>query len=193
MEHLNPASRIGPEAQIGHQEANMRKFLFAAAIAAIAIPASAYAQDEHHNADRQDQTSLYGQNAQSEHRGDRNTQAPAAQDNHRNAGREDLRNGRDEHRGNAGEDRHFSYRGHEFAAVRSQEFRYPRGWQYRAWSAGQTLPNLFLGQPYNFDYQTIGLPPPPRGERWVRFGPDALLVNIRSRRIVDVIHNVFYT
>jgi Ni/Co efflux regulator RcnB len=191
MEHQNPASRIGPEAQLGPQEANMRNFLFAVAIAAVAAPA-AYAQDQHHNADRQDRTSLYGQNAQSEHRTDRDTHSLTVQDEHRN-GRAGVRDRGDEQRGNAGDDRHFNYRGHEFAAVRAQEYRYPRGWHYREWSVGQTLPNLFLGQPYSFEYQTIGLPPPPRGERWVRFGPDALLVNLRTRRIVDVIHNVFYT
>lgn len=219
----------------------MRKLIFTAAIAAIAIPASSYAQDEHRNADRQDQAAVNGQNAQSEQRAKRDAHAQPAQNlnrsaqnenraaqndrtaqsearpvqnqartaqnearpaqnqtrtaqiDNRNAGRGDLRNGADEHRGNTGGDRHFSYQGRQFAAVRTQRFQYPQGWQYREWSVGQLLPTLFLAQPYYFDYQTIGLPPPPRGERWVRFGPDALLINIRTRRIVDVIHNVFYT
>jgi len=38
----------------------------------------------------------------------------------------------------------------------------------------------------------MGLEPPPRGYRWVRYGPDLLLVNIRTRRVADVIYGAFY-
>jgi Ni/Co efflux regulator RcnB len=38
----------------------------------------------------------------------------------------------------------------------------------------------------------VGLPPPPYGYRWVRYGPDALLVNICDGRILDVIYDAFY-
>ena len=33
---------------------------------------------------------------------------------------------------------------------------------------------------------------PPYGYQWVRFGPDVMLVNIRTGEILDVIHNAFY-
>jgi DNA modification methylase len=30
------------------------------------------------------------------------------------------------------------------------------------------------------------------GRRWVRYGSDLLLVNLRNRRVEDVIYDVFY-
>jgi Ni/Co efflux regulator RcnB len=36
------------------------------------------------------------------------------------------------------------------------------------------------------------LPMPPRGYEWVRYGDDALLVNIRTGEIVDVVYDVFW-
>jgi Ni/Co efflux regulator RcnB len=32
---------------------------------------------------------------------------------------------------------------------------------------------------------------PPKGYRWVRYGPDLLLVNVRTGRISDVIYGAF--
>jgi hypothetical protein len=86
----------------------------------------------------------------------------------------------------------FSYRGRNFYSVRAPAFRYPRGWGYRHWSIGAFLPLLFLADTYYIDYDWIGLPPPPYGTRWVRYGPDALLVDTYSGEIVDVVYNVFY-
>ena len=100
----------------------------------------------------------------------------------------DYRNYRD--RGDAR--RYFNYRGREYAAVRGPDFRYPRGWSYRHWNRGEVLPSLFLSAPYFFDYGYLGLPPPPRGFRWVRYGPDALLVSRYDGRIIDVIYDAFY-
>ena len=31
-----------------------------------------------------------------------------------------------------------------------------------------------------------------RGDRWVLYGPNLLLVNLRNRRVEDVIYGVFY-
>jgi Ni/Co efflux regulator RcnB len=54
------------------------------------------------------------------------------------------------------------------------------------------LPRLFLSSAYYFDsYARLGLEPPPPGYRWVRYGPDLLLVQNRTRRIVDVIYGAF--
>jgi Ni/Co efflux regulator RcnB len=72
-------------------------------------------------------------------------------------------------------------------------FRYPPGYAYRRWNRGQTLPLLFLGAAYYFtNYAVLGLDPPPWGYQWVRYGPDVLLVNIRTGEIMDVEYNVFY-
>ncbi len=108
----------------------------------------------------------------------------------------DFRNddrGRD-FRGNDrnGNGRSFKFRGRQYAAMRAPAFSYPRGWGYRHWDRGQFLPGVFLAAPFYFDYDWLGLPPPPRGMRWVRNGPDALLVNLYNDRIEDVIYDAFY-
>jgi Ni/Co efflux regulator RcnB len=52
---------------------------------------------------------------------------------------------------------------------------------------------VFLTDAYFYDnYATLGLAPPPAGYRWVRYGPDVLLVDVRSGRIADVVDGVFY-
>ncbi len=72
-------------------------------------------------------------------------------------------------------------------------WRYPRGYAYRRWSVGLFLPSLFLGGGYYFDdYDRLGLAGPPWGYRWVRYGPDLLLVEVGTGRIADVIYGAFY-
>jgi Ni/Co efflux regulator RcnB len=77
--------------------------------------------------------------------------------------------------------------------IHGPAFRYPPGYGYRRWSTGLILPPIFLAPPYYYDdYAPLGLGPPPVGYRWVRYGPDLLLVNIYSGRIADVVDGVFY-
>jgi Ni/Co efflux regulator RcnB len=95
-------------------------------------------------------------------------------------------------RGGQNSGRYFNFRGRQYAAVRGPSYSYPRGWGYRRWDRGQFLPSVFLAAPFYFDYDWLGLPPPPPGTRWVGNGPDALLVDIYNDRIVDVIYNAFY-
>jgi hypothetical protein len=87
----------------------------------------------------------------------------------------------------------FSWRGRYFNPIRGSAFRYPPGYSYRRWSVGALLPSLFLSSFYYYtDWRTLGIDPPPPGRRWVRYGSDLLLVNQRTRRVEDVIYNVFY-
>ncbi len=83
----------------------------------------------------------------------------------------------------------------QFRPIRGPAFRYPRGYGYRRWSTGLILPRLFLSSSYYYDgydgYDGLGLGAPPPGCRWVRYGPDLLLVQTRSGRIVDVIYGAF--
>lgn len=80
-----------------------------------------------------------------------------------------------------------------FRPIRERPYRYPRGYGYRRWRVGLALPLLFLSGSYIFDdYWRLGLEPPPPGYVWVRYGPDLLLVERYSGRIVDVIYGAFY-
>jgi Ni/Co efflux regulator RcnB len=87
----------------------------------------------------------------------------------------------------------FSYRGRTFNRFRAAPFVYPAGWGYRRWSIGAFLPALFLSQQYYlYDYGAYSLGPPPPGCQWVRYGPDALLVNVYTGAVVDVAYGVFW-
>lgn len=80
-----------------------------------------------------------------------------------------------------------------FRPVHGPSFRYPRGYRYRRWSIGLLLPSLFLSSAYYYDnWGPMGIGAPPPGYRWVRYGPDLLLVQIRTGRIADVIYGAFY-
>ncbi len=54
------------------------------------------------------------------------------------------------------------------------------------------LPALFLTNEYFYDdYGTAGLQAPAPGYRWVRYGDDLLLVNIRTGQVEDTAEDVF--
>jgi Ni/Co efflux regulator RcnB len=87
----------------------------------------------------------------------------------------------------------FSWRGRHFNPIAGSAFRYPAGYAYRRWTIGAFLPSLFLGSSYYYDnWRGLGIDAPPPGRRWVRYGSDLLLVNVRTRRVEDVITGVFY-
>lgn len=87
----------------------------------------------------------------------------------------------------------FSWKGHSYNRYRGPAFRYPPGYAYRRWTSGALLPALFLSSLYFFDdWRAMGVTAPPPGYRWVRYGPDLLLVNVRTHRVRDVIYGAFY-
>ena len=71
-------------------------------------------------------------------------------------------------------------------------YREPQGWYYRRWSYGEVFPVIFWTQEYWIDsYWAFGLPDPPYGYVWVRYGPDALLVDVENGQILSVVYAMF--
>lgn len=69
----------------------------------------------------------------------------------------------------------------------------PQGWYWHRWISGDILPTFFWTRTYWItDFWLFGLPIPPHGYVWVRYGSDALLVQIRSGVILQVIYGVYY-
>ena len=72
-------------------------------------------------------------------------------------------------------------------------YRGPSGYSYRHWSYGDRLPSIYFVRDYwLLDFLTYGLMDPPYGYEWVRYGPDALLIDLDTGEIVRVEYNVFY-
>ena len=71
-------------------------------------------------------------------------------------------------------------------------YRAPHGWGYRRYSRGYRLNPFFFANQYWFDAYQYGLPPAYGPYRWVRYFDDALLVNIETGEIEDVIPNFFW-
>ncbi|MGB7036593.1 MAG: RcnB family protein [Xanthobacteraceae bacterium] len=88
----------------------------------------------------------------------------------------------------------FNYHGHQFNRFHAPHaFVYPPGWSYRRWGIGGILPPIFLTPDYYFmDWAALGVPPPPPGDQWVRYGPDLLLVDVSTGQVVDAIYDAFY-
>ena len=138
----------------------MRKLILLAAAAAIAMPTAAFAQRPHHHGDRhRDRVEL------------RHDRRDVRRD------RRELRRDRHERR----YDRH--YRRH-VAYVAPY-----RGWSYRPVTVGFRLRPVFYSPRYYVtDYGYYGLRVPRPWERWIRYGNDLLLVNLRTGRVLSVIH-----
>ncbi len=84
------------------------------------------------------------------------------------------------------------WRGNWYTRIHGPAFRYPPGYSYRRWDVGQRLPALLLVTPFFYDnVVSLGLQAPPLGYRWVRYGPDLVLVNLRTREVEQVAYGVF--
>jgi Ni/Co efflux regulator RcnB len=72
-------------------------------------------------------------------------------------------------------------------------YRLPPGFYTFRWQWGQTLPwNWYTPNYYLNDYYAYGLPMPPIGCEWVRVGDDAILVDVFTGRIYQVVYNLFW-
>ncbi|MGC6399647.1 RcnB family protein [Sphingomonas sp. FW199] len=87
------------------------------------------------------------------------------------------------------------YRERNRQAYRLPRYYAPQGWGYgyRRFSVGITLgsflfaPNYWINDPFSYR-----LPPAYGAFRWVRYYDDALLVDLRTGQVVDVVYDIFW-
>jgi len=79
---------------------------------------------------------------------------------------------------------------HAMHRVRSAYIAPVRNWTYRPVTVGYRLePSFYSSRYYITDYGTYHLRAPhARALQWIRYGNDLLLVNVRTGRVLQVIH-----
>jgi len=84
---------------------------------------------------------------------------------------------------------------HNFTASRGYHigpYHAPGGFRYQRWGYGDRLPRIYWGQQYWLsDYWLFGLDVPPVGFEWVRYGPDALLIDTTTGEVVQTVYGRF--
>jgi len=69
----------------------------------------------------------------------------------------------------------------------------PHGWRYQRFAYGQHMPASYYGHNYWIvNFGGFGLYAPPQGYQWVRYGHDAVLVDLSTGEIIRVQYNNFY-
>ncbi len=72
-------------------------------------------------------------------------------------------------------------------------YRPPIGFYSHNWAFDEFLPRGWWGPDYSLNsWWNYGLPYPPPGYDWVRVGPDALLIDEYSGRVVQVVRDIFW-
>jgi Ni/Co efflux regulator RcnB len=85
-----------------------------------------------------------------------------------------------------------NYRNNHRSTFRLGVYFDPFGYSYRPYDIGYRLAPAYFGQQYWIDPGMYQLPYPPPGTQWVRYWNDAVLVDMYSGQIVDVIHDFFW-
>ncbi len=87
----------------------------------------------------------------------------------------------------------YDYRRRYSSLFRLGRYYDPYGWGYNRWSIGFSLWPSYYGSNYwlNDPWQ-YRLPPAYGPYRWIRYYDDALLVNIYTGQVVDVVYNFFW-
>ncbi len=71
-------------------------------------------------------------------------------------------------------------------------YRAPSHYSYRRYSIGERLQPEYYGRDYWLsDFSAYDLVSPPDGYVWVRFGPDALLIDEDTGEVLQVVYGVF--
>lgn len=158
----------------------MRKILLAALAATVALPAAVHAQSA--NEVRKDQREVQKDR--------REVRKDIARGNFKEANKDarELRGDQRELRGDWQD-----YRRTHGDIFRRGEYHGPRGYTYRGLTVGYRLTPEYYGRSYWVDdFARYRLPPPGPGLRWIRYGNDIVLVNMRTGRVVRVINRFFW-
>ena len=151
----------------------MRRFILLGLLAAIAVPAAAPAQSRGEiRRDREEVREEREDLRDARRRGDRRDIREE---------REELRDAREELR----EDRQ--------DRRRSQYVAPYRDWRYSTVRPGFQLRSAFYGPRYHIaDARRYRLAPAARHQRWIRYGNDLVLVNLRNGRVLQVVRNRYW-
>ncbi len=86
----------------------------------------------------------------------------------------------------------YIYRGVPRPVFVVHPYHWPAGSSYIHYDAHQVLPRKFwIPQYWINNYAAYGLDDPARDKRWVRYGPDLLLVDFRSGEINEIVRGAF--
>jgi Ni/Co efflux regulator RcnB len=164
----------------------MKKLILLAAVAAI-VPTAAIAQRDNHARQNRAQVS------QDRHADRANRQTVRSDRRTDRANRQTVRSDRRTVQANrqlVRSDRRVARQDRRQVRNRSAYVAPVRNWNYRRVSVGYRLQPAFYGSRYYItDYGAYHLQVPHhRWLRWIRYGDDLLLVNIRTGRVLDVVH-----
>jgi Ni/Co efflux regulator RcnB len=158
----------------------MRKTIIVGLMAATMLPAMASAQTHELRKDRQDIRQEQRDVNRSVRRGD----SPREVRDQRN----DVREARQEYRQDWRD-----YRQNHRDVYRQQRYVGPRGYAYRPVAVGYRFAPVYYARNYWIsDPWRYRLPAAAGNRRWVRYGNDVVLVNIRTGRVIDVNRNFFW-
>ena len=86
----------------------------------------------------------------------------------------------------------YVFEGHRHAPFWGGDYLWPPGYGYQELDTGGVMPPAFLTPGYMIDnYSVYGLPAPPPQFRWVRYGPDMVLVRLEDNAVMKVVRGVF--
>lgn len=157
----------------------MRKAIMMALIAATVSPVAASAQNGELRRDRQDVREERRDLRDAQRKGDRHDireERGELRDARREA-REDWRDYRRDHR----------------QAFRRPAYVGPRGYRYRPVTVGHRFDPMYYGSRYVIaDPVRYRLPRASGNNRWIRYGNDIALVNVRNGRVIQVYNSFFW-
>lgn len=132
-----------------------------------------------------------GRNDRREWREDRRDDWRSERRDDRRDYRRDVRDDRRDYRRDIRQDRRdWRWNGNRY---RGPVYAHPRGYGYQAWGVGYRVPPAYVSDRYWIgDPGYYRLPPPYRGTRWVRVGPDALLISLGSGVVVQAVRGLYW-